>query len=95
MVKLNKDGSVVLVNPPETAIARRQDAPIVYDITTICYALNPKFIMTHDSLFSGIVKAVEVPIERAIDIDNLFDFQVAESLLNLKNTLLANETEVK
>lgn len=86
MVKLNNDGSVVLVNAPETAITRRQDAPIVYDVATVCYVLNSKFIMTHDSIFSGIVKAVEVPIERAIDIDNLLDFQIAESLLSLRNS---------
>ncbi len=86
MVKLNKDGYAVLVNPPQTAIARRQDAPIVYDMTTVCYVLNPKFVMIRDSIFSGIVKAVEVPTERAIDIDTLLDFQIAESLLCLRNS---------
>jgi N-acylneuraminate cytidylyltransferase len=86
MVKLNKDGYAVLVNPPQTAIARRQDAPIVYDVATVCYVLNPKFVMIRDSIFSGIVKAVEVPTERAIDIDTLLDFQIAESLLCLRNS---------
>jgi N-acylneuraminate cytidylyltransferase len=37
MVKVNQDGSVGLVNPPESTIARRQDAPLVYDMTTVCY----------------------------------------------------------
>lgn len=84
MVKSNQDGSMRLVNPPKSSIDRRQDAPVVYDMTTVCYVLNPKFVMSHDSIFSGTVKAVEVPTERAIDIDTLLDFQVAEAILNLK-----------
>ena len=84
MVKSNQDGSMGLVNPPKSAIARRQDAPVVYDMTTVCYVLSPKFVMSHYSIFSGTVKAVEVPTERAIDIDTLLDFQVAEAILNLK-----------
>lgn len=84
MVKSNQDGSVGLVNPPESNIARRQDTPIVYDMTTVCYVLNPKFVMSHDSIFSGIVRAVEVPAESAIDIDTLLDFQFAEYLINIK-----------
>lgn len=84
MVKSNQDGSVGLVNPPESIIARRQDVPIVYDMTTVCYVLNPKFVMSYDSIFSGVVRAVEVPAESAIDIDTLLDFQFAEYLINIK-----------
>jgi N-acylneuraminate cytidylyltransferase len=40
--------------------------------------------MTHNSIFEGRVGAVYVPIERAIDIDTMLDFQIAEYLLNLK-----------
>ena len=86
MVKSNQDGSMGLVNPTKSAIDRRQDAPVVYDMTTVCYVLNPKFVMSHDSIFNGIVKAVEIPAERAIDIDTLLDFQIAESLLNLRSS---------
>jgi len=88
MVKSNQDGSVGLVNPSESTIARRQDAPVVYDMTTVCYVLNPKFVMSHDSIFSGVVKAVEVPTESAIDIDTLLDFQIAEFLFNKREQKL-------
>ena len=83
-MKLNDDGSVGLVSPPQSFIVRRQDAPVIYDMTTVCYVLNPKFVMNQQSIFSGVVKAVKVPTERALDIDTLLDFQVAESLLNSK-----------
>jgi N-acylneuraminate cytidylyltransferase len=44
--------------------------------------------MAHNSTFEGRVKAVHVPAERAIDIDTLLDFQIAESLLNLRRMKL-------
>ena len=84
MVKTNEDGTVGLVIPPQSGIARRQDAPVVYDMATVCYVANPGFVMTHNALFEGRVKAVQVPTERAIDIDTLLDFQMAECLLNLR-----------
>ena len=84
MVKSNDDGTVGLVIPPPSAIARRQDAPQVFDMTTVTYVARPEFVMTHNSLFEGRIRAVHVPVERAIDIDTLLDFQFAESLLLLR-----------
>jgi N-acylneuraminate cytidylyltransferase len=84
MVTLSKDGVAALVNPPASTINHRQDAPVVYDITTVCYVINSKFVMTQDSIFSGMIRAIKVPPERSIDIDNLLDFQIAECLLNLR-----------
>ena len=88
MVKANADGTVGLVIPPQSAIVRRQDAPVVYDMATVCYVANPKFVMTHNATFDGRVKAVHVPTERAIDLDTLLDFQIAESLLNIREKKL-------
>lgn len=80
MVKTNENGSFELVNQTKSKITRRQDAPQIYDVTTLCYVARPKFVMTHDSIFDGKVKAVEVPNQRSIDIDSLLDFQIAEFL---------------
>ena len=82
MVKENPDGTYGLVNPPPLMIERRQDAPMVYDMATVCYVVNSEFVMSHDSIFEGRVRAVHVPMERAIDIDTLLDFQFAEALLS-------------
>lgn len=92
MVKVNIDGTIGLVNKPESPISRRQDAPEVFDMATVCYVANPEFVMTCNSHFEGRVKAVTIPPERAIDIDTLFDFQIAEYLLNLR-TSIPNEEE--
>lgn len=83
MIKKNADGTVELVISPQTAIARRQDSPTTYDMATVCYVANPEFVMNYQAIFEGRVKAVEIPSERSIDIDTLFDFQMAEYLLTV------------
>jgi CMP-N-acetylneuraminic acid synthetase len=80
MVKEHADGTFGLVIPAPTAVTRRQDAPQVYDMATVAYVIRPDFVMTHESTFEGRVRAVHVPIERAIDIDTPLDFKIAESL---------------
>lgn len=84
MVKTHADGTVGLVIPPQSAIARRQDTPVVYDMATVAYVVRPEFVMTHNATFEGRVRVVHVPTIRAIDIDTLLDFQVAECLLNIR-----------
>ena len=71
---------------PEKDITRRQDSPKLYNMTTVAYVVKSKFIKESNGIFEGKVKSVIIPQERAIDIDNIFDFQFAESLLlNKKN----------
>jgi CMP-N-acetylneuraminic acid synthetase len=61
---------------------RRQDVPTVYDITTVAYVARPDFILTHERLFEGRVRPVVVPKERAVDIDDAYDFKLAQALLD-------------
>lgn len=78
MVKRNSDGTARLIIPPVAAVTRRQDAATLYDMTTVAYAISPEFVLSHDSIFEGRVGMVEVPRERAIDIDTIIDFKMAE-----------------
>ena len=82
MVKRNSDGSVGLVIPSVAAVTRRQSAPTVYDMTTVAYVISPEFVLNHESIFEGRVGMVEVPRERAIDIDTIIDFKMAEFYLS-------------
>ena len=84
MVTSNMDGTVRLVCANESQVNQRQSAPTVYDVTTVCYVANPNFVMNNSSIFQGRVKAVNIPSQRAIDIDSLLDFQIAEYLMNKK-----------
>lgn len=81
MVQVHDDGTVGLVIPPTNAIVRRQDVPVVYDMTTVAYVARPEFVMTRNDIFEGRVRSVHIPPERALDIDTALDFRIAECLM--------------
>ena len=81
MVRQNEDGTVGLVIAPAAKVVRRQDVPAVFDMATVAYVAAPHFVLTREVMFDGRVRAVSVPAERAIDIDTLLDFQIAECLM--------------
>jgi len=80
MVKYNQEGYVELLNKSDDEIKRRQDAPLVFDVTTVVYVSKPDFILNSCGLFSGKVTAIEVPKSRAVDIDDIYDFKLAEAI---------------
>jgi N-acylneuraminate cytidylyltransferase len=84
MVKKGKDNQVDLVIQQGDKYSRRQDTPEVFDLTTVCYVGKPGTILTKNSIFEGKVAGVEIPRERAIDIDTELDFQIAEFLFKSK-----------
>lgn len=79
---VTKDGknSLSLVIDEGRQFVRRQDTPEIFDLTTACYVGKPTFILEKGSIFEGRVVGVEIPSERALDIDTLLDFQIAEFL---------------
>ncbi len=81
MVKFDSEGNIALVNPLRLEITRRQDAPKVFDITTVVYVASPSFILNEYGIFSGKVTSVFIPKERAVDIDDIYDFKLAEVIL--------------
>lgn len=81
MVKESNNNLVELVNKPNISIYRRQDAPQVFEVTTIVYVASVDFIIKNNNLFDGNVTSIEVPRSRAIDIDSIHDFNFAESIL--------------
>ena len=84
MVKKDKNGYLKIVNKIKKTIIRRQDAPEVYDLTTIAYVTRPKFIMNNQGIFNGRVKGLEIEKKRALDIDDNYDLEIAEFLLSKK-----------
>lgn len=81
MVTLDPAGIARLAMSPDGAVVRRQDAPPMFDMTTVCYAARADFVLSAGSMFEGRVAAVLVPPERAIDIDSELDLTIAECLL--------------
>jgi CMP-N-acetylneuraminic acid synthetase len=80
MVANDKNGYSSLIISGNN-IVRRQDVPVVYDMTTVAYVAKPEYVKNSNGIFDGRVRSVYVPINRAIDIDTELDFRVAESIL--------------
>ena len=81
MVEMDCDKTVNILLDQENNIHRRQDSKTIYNITTVAYVGNPKYLLNASHLLEGKIKGIEVPYERALDIDNEFDFLVAEKIL--------------
>jgi N-acylneuraminate cytidylyltransferase len=83
MVKQNRDGTVEIATP-SPGIVTRQQSPNLFDLTTVAYVARPNYIRSCTSLLAGNIRLVEVPPERAIDIDTPLDFEIAEFLATRK-----------
>lgn len=81
MVSCEENGRVQLVNGGKPSISR-QSAPEVYSMTTVAYVSRPEFILSHSGFWEGRVRGVEIPEERALDIDSEWDLHIADLLLS-------------
>lgn len=82
IVKKKKDYIQVFAN--KIKYVRRQNVPKTYDLTTIAYVINPKFLEKNNikSIFNGKVGFVETKnIVETLDIDNNYDLKLAKFLL--------------
>ena len=83
MIKRDAKGMSNLILKSD--VARRQDAPLVYDMTTVAYVTTPEYILSKKNLFEGNTYSVIIPKDRAIDIDDRVDFILAERLFEIRN----------
>tara|TARA_B100001057_G_C22759138_1_gene915022 strand:+ start:325 stop:1017 length:693 start_codon:yes stop_codon:yes gene_type:complete len=82
MVKLNKNKQLkILIQNKNSNYFRRQDTPLIYDLSTVATLTSPKYILKNKHKFVGKIKGVMVPNERSIDIDNQFDLKIAKLLM--------------
>jgi len=80
MVTITDADLLEVVNAGSDAV-RRQDVPRVFDVTTCVYVGNPDYIMSCEKLMQGRVGYIEIPVERALDIDSEYDLYLADLLL--------------
>lgn len=88
MVTMDERGFTRLAANDGGGIANRQEAPSVFDMTTVAYAASPDYIRSGKALFEGRVRAVVVPAERALDIDEPLDLEIARFLFS-RSTIVA------
>ena len=86
MVEVSEDRPLKVPMLSASASVRRQDAPVVHEITTVAYVAKSKYVLNCESLFEGRVHQFEIPSERAIDVDTEFDLKIASILLGERET---------
>ena len=70
------------------------NAPQFAELVLLEYIIfweGTEFIANFTGIFDGKVKGVEIPAERALDIDTELDFEIAELLMN--KVLKSNKNE--
>ena len=78
-LKLQRMVRLVIIEDGE--YSRRQDAPNVYNMTTVTYVAKKNYIKECRDMWTGKCKMVEVKEETAIDIDTILEFNIAKFLI--------------
>ena len=82
MAQKDENGFLRILNQSQNVYTRRQDVPQTFNLATVACVTTPNFIKNNSGLFDGKVRGVNIPLERAIDIDTELDFKIAEFLFN-------------
>lgn len=80
MLKADTSGYFKLINNKKYYF-NRQDAPKIFDMTTVAYVSKPDYIIKTKHILKGKVKSVLIPEERSLDIDTIFDLKIAKMLI--------------
>jgi N-acylneuraminate cytidylyltransferase len=82
MVTVDENGEARQAIEGADQVYERGSYPTVYEMTTVAYVARPDFVLNSVNPFMGKVKAVQIPPDRALDIDTELDLKVAELVLN-------------
>jgi CMP-N,N'-diacetyllegionaminic acid synthase len=79
-----RHGYMVQAFNQDKVYTRRQDVPPIYRINGVLYLWRRDHIVlaSKEQLFDGPHRVLLIPRERAIDIDDLYDFRIAEFLIH-------------
>lgn len=81
MTELDEDGHAHIVKQSPEPITFRQEAPTVYSLTPLVWAMTGDFARRGVHWTHGRLKIVEVPRERGLDVDGPVDLAFAEFLI--------------
>ena len=76
MVKIDDNGYTTLLNPGGNYTSRQQ-VPKRFEISTLAYVTTPSYINKESNIWAGKVKSIVFPYEKALDIDDQFDYEMA------------------
>ena len=78
------DNGMLVLSKGDGSYARRQDAPKVWQLNGSIYVINPKSLLKKGMLGFTKIKKYEMPELYSVDIDNLFDWKIAELIISEK-----------
>lgn len=81
MMRIDETGEARIAITPPTPVHRRQDAPVMYDLTTVVYAAQANYVLTATRLMQGKLGAIVVEPGTALDIDSELDLEIADYLM--------------
>lgn len=81
MVTIDESGLVKLGSVSDTPVYHRQTAQKLWAVTTAAFAIKGAHLLRTTRLHEGRVRAITIRQERAIDIDSLFDLEIADYLM--------------
>ena len=84
LVSTDENGTISKLVEGGSSVYRHQDSAKVFELTTVGYFCRPAFILSNNSIWEGNVLGIEVPRERAVDIDDHLDLEVAKALMEKK-----------
>lgn len=84
LVSANENGTISKLVDSRSSVYRHQDSAKVFELTTVGYFCRPSFILSNNSIWDGNLLGIEVPRERAVDIDDHIDLEVAKALMEKK-----------
>jgi CMP-N-acetylneuraminic acid synthetase len=75
------DGSQRICKQLPKPIVRRQDAPKVFEHVASIYVLSPAYLRSGTGLLSGRTQGYDIGVDKSLDIDSEFDFELVEYLM--------------
>ncbi len=79
-----RDGYFNLVCLEGRGVGRRQDAPVCYDLNTVVWIWSRAAVVDQKERLPEKTLLYEIPVERAMDLDHEFDFELLEMILDKK-----------
>jgi CMP-N-acetylneuraminic acid synthetase len=82
--RITPEGAIVDMYPQPAGYVRRQDLPTVYAVNGAIYLARTELILEEKTFEPPDARPYVMPRERSLDIDTLWDFQLAEMILELR-----------
>lgn len=81
LVEVGEDGVARLSKPLPSAVVRRQDAPLCYDMNASIYVWRHDALFEDPPIFKKDTALFAMPEERSVDIDSELDFRIVQMIL--------------